>query len=79
MLDNLNGFPDPSGKPVIDVGDGQICNRFAVAPCSFSFLRMRGSEKNRLDLDFSKQFTLFVLRRDMYVDEWSTCIHLQEP
>ena len=41
-----------------------MCIRFAVAPCSFSFLRMCGSEKNRLDLDVSKQYTLFVLRRD---------------
>ena len=24
MLDNLNGFPDPSGKPVFDVGD-EMC------------------------------------------------------
>ena len=44
-----------------------ICIRFAVAPCSFSFLRMCGSEKNRLDLDVSKQYTLFVLRRDCWI------------
>ena len=24
MLDNLNDFPDPSGKPVFDVGD-EMC------------------------------------------------------
>ena len=42
----------------------EICIRFAVAQCSFSFLKMCGSEKNRLDLDVSKQYTLFVLRRD---------------
>ena len=44
-----------------------ICIRLAVAPCSFSFVRMRDSEKNRLDLDVSKQYTLFVLRRDCWI------------
>ena len=39
-------------------------NRFAVAPCSFSFVRMCGSEKNRVDLDDSNQCTLFVHRRE---------------
>jgi len=38
--------------------------RFAVAPCNCSFVRMCGSEKNPLDLDVSKQYALFVLRRD---------------
>ena len=41
-----------------------FCIRFAVAPCSFSFVGMCGSEKNRVDLDVWKQYTLFVLRRD---------------
>ena len=37
--------------------------KVAVAPCSYSFVRMCGSEKNRVDLDVPKQYTLFVLRR----------------
>ena len=33
----------------------------------FSSLRMCSSEKNRLDLDVSKQYTLFVIWRDCWI------------
>ena len=42
-------------------------SRFAEAEFSFSFVRMCGSEKNRVDLDILKQYTLFVLRRDCWI------------
>ena len=41
--------------------------RFAVAPSNFSFVSMCGSEKNWMDLDVLKQYTLFALRRDCWI------------
>ena len=49
-----------------------ICIRFAVASCSFSFVTMRGSEKNRVDLDVSKP-VYFVRPQERLLDsnwEW---------
>ena len=65
----LEGFHGESRK---------MHNRFAVAPCNFSFVSLCGSEKNRRELDVSNSILCSSSGEDITVSKYSDSAMFQE-